>query len=131
MLGGFTAPTNGERELIPKLFYVDSEGSCEEGNVFAVGSGGDYALGALERRLEEAKKRGGGGGAGGLPTLNSIDEGIELAVGAIRTAGARDGFSGGVCNVYLIDEVEDGDVQWKKIFSKDLGKRRKVEPEST
>ena len=116
MLCGF-APTS-----IPQIFYVDSQGSIEEGGCFAVGSGGEYALGVLDKFLRhDCSSTGAGRGAipPGPPVLESVGEAVKFGVEAIRVAGSRDGYSGGYCNVYLIQPG----LGWRKVWGGDLGKK--------
>lgn len=64
----------------PRLFYVDSDGTRLEGDLFSVGSGSTYAYGVLD--------------SGYRPDL-SIPEAIELGRRAILQATHRDAMSGG------------------------------------
>lgn len=64
----------------PRLFYVDSDGSRLEGDLFAVGSGSTYAYGILD--------------SGYRHDLN-IQEAVELGRRAILQATHRDAMSGG------------------------------------
>ena len=70
-----------------RLFYLDNDGTRLEGDVFAVGSGGTYALGVID-----ANRR---------PDM-SQEEAIELGKRAIYHATHRDSGSGGVVRVYHI-----------------------------
>lgn len=71
----------------PRLFYVDSDGTRLEGNIFAVGSGSTYAYGVLDASYRED-----------LP----VAEAAELARRAILQATHRDAMSGGfVTGIYL------------------------------
>lgn len=73
----------------PRLFYVDSEGTCVPGKSFCVGSGANHAYSVLDSK--------------DLIEL-SVEEGSELALLAIRLATNRDGYSGGYINVFHIGE---------------------------
>lgn len=64
----------------PRLFYVDSDGSRLEGDLFAVGSGSTYAYGVLDSAYRNEM---------------SVDEAIELGRRAILQATHRDAMSGG------------------------------------
>ena len=64
----------------PRLFYVDSDGTRTESNLFAVGSGATYAYGVLDSGFSENL---------------SITEAIDLARKAILQATHRDAMSGG------------------------------------
>ena len=81
-----------------RLFYLDNDGQRLESDVFAVGSGGTYALGVLDtnRRFDM-----------------SVQEAVNLGKRAIYHATHRDAGSGGYCRVYHIHEkgwtkVHDG-----------------------
>ncbi|KAJ1460468.1 nucleophile aminohydrolase [Pelagophyceae sp. CCMP2097] len=76
---------DGEAEM----FYVDSDGHRVKGDVFAVGSGAAYAYSCIDA-------------AGDRGSLDA-DGAFELAERAVRTAAARDAFSGGFVNVFFID----------------------------
>lgn len=93
MVMGFDSST-------PRIYYVDNTGMRIEGDVFAVGSGSNFALGILdaERRYDM-----------------SIEEAVALGIKAIRHSTFRDAFSGGFINVYLIT-ARDG---WKRVFTED------------
>lgn len=84
----------------PRIFYVDNTGVRIKGDIFAVGSGGTFALGILdnERRYSMTE-----------------DEAIALGIKAIRHATFRDAYSGGFINVYVI--TRDG---WRKVYTEDL-----------
>jgi len=84
----------------PGLYYVDNEGSCVSGKIFSVGSGSLFAYGILSRDYKEDLSR---------------EEAIELGRRAIFHAGHRDAYSGGVVNLYFIDE--NG---WRKVDTNDI-----------
>lgn len=64
----------------PRLFYVDSDGSRLEGDLFSVGSGSTYAYGILDAEYR--------------PDM-SVEDAAELARRAILQATHRDAMSGG------------------------------------
>ena len=72
------------------LTYADNSGACLAGHLFAVGSGSPYAYSVLD--------------AGYRADL-SVDEAADLAEKAVRTAAARDAYSGGIVNVYFADKA--------------------------
>lgn len=90
----------------PRLFYVDSDGSRVEGDIFAVGSGSTFAYGVLdsEYRLD-------------LET----EKAIELARKAIMHATHRDAMSGGFVSVYhvgpsgwtMIERTDVNELYWE------------------
>lgn len=65
----------------PGLYYVDSEGTRTEGNVFSVGSGSVYAFGVLD--------------TGYRYDLTDL-EAYELGRRSIYHATHRDAYSGGI-----------------------------------
>ena len=69
------------------MFYVDSDGTRLEGNLFSVGSGSTFAYGVLDVEYRYDL---------------SVDEAIELGRKAIFHATHRDAYSGGSVNLYLI-----------------------------
>lgn len=83
----------------PQLYYVDNDGTRLHGNLFSVGSGSTYAYGVLDSHYR--------------PDLTP-EEAIELGRRAIYHATHRDAYSGGIINVY---HVQEGG--WKKMFSGD------------
>jgi len=83
----------------PNLFYVDSDGTRLKGQRFSVGSGSTYAYGILDS---------------GFRSNMSKEEACELGRRAIYHATHRDAYSGGIVNVYHIEQ--DG---WKKISADD------------
>lgn len=74
----------------PGLYYVDSDGSREPGNLFSVGSGSTYAYGVLDADHRYDM---------------SVEEAINLGNRAIYHATHRDAGSGGVCNLYHMKET--------------------------
>ncbi|XP_018411611.1 PREDICTED: proteasome subunit beta type-5-like [Nanorana parkeri] len=84
----------------PGLYYVDSEGNRVSGSVFSVGSGSLYAYGVLDR---------------GYDYDMEIEEAQELARRSIYQATYRDAYSGGVVNLYHVQE--DG---WKRVSQDDV-----------
>jgi len=84
----------------PALYYIDNDGTRLKGDKFSVGSGATYAYGILDT---------------GYRFDLTLEEAIELGKRCIYHATHRDAYSGGVINVYCIQE--DG---WKKHFSGDM-----------
>ncbi|KAI5172739.1 20S proteasome subunit beta 5 [Nematocida sp. LUAm3] len=84
----------------PGIFYVDNEANCVDGSIFSVGSGSLFAYGILnqEYRYEMDK-----------------EDALELGRRAIYHAGHRDAASGGVVNLYFIDQSG-----WQKIDTNDI-----------
>lgn len=87
------------------LFSVDPYGGLEEDKFIATGSGSPIAYGVLENEYKENISK---------------EEGIKLAVRAIRSARERDVFSGGEIVVAVIDKNEFSFVPKDKI--KELAK---------
>lgn len=73
----------------PSLYYVDSEGTRLEGNLFSVGSGSTFAYGILDE---------------GYRWDLSVEEAIALGKRAIFHATHRDAYSGGAVNVYHVKQ---------------------------
>ncbi len=71
----------------PHIYYVDSEGSRLQGNLFSVGSGSTFAYGVLDT---------------GYRFDMSDEEAQELGRRAIHHATHRDAYSGGVIQVYHV-----------------------------
>lgn len=92
----------------PQLYYVDNDGTrlqaSGERPYFCVGSGGTYAYGILDTEYRFD-----------MP----VEEAILLGKRAIFHATHRDGYSGGVNNVYHVKE--EG---WDKVFSGDTNDYR-------
>ncbi|XP_053558278.1 proteasome subunit beta type-5 [Bombina bombina] len=84
----------------PGLYYVDSEGNRVSGSVFSVGSGSMYAYGVLDR---------------GYDYDLGVEEAQELARRSIYQATYRDAYSGGVVNLYHVQE--DG---WVRVSQDDV-----------
>lgn len=72
---------------VPEIYYVDSDGSRVNGNLFCVGSGQTFAYGVLDH---------------GYRYDMSLDEALALGKRAILAATHRDAFSGGSVNLYHI-----------------------------
>jgi len=89
-----------DRRRGPSLYYIDDDGTRLKGNMFSVGSGATYAYGILDTNYRKDM---------------SVTEAVELGKRAIYHATHRDAYSGGIINVYCIQE--DG---WKKLFSADM-----------
>jgi 20S proteasome subunit beta 5 len=83
----------------PHIYYVDSEGSRLQGNLFSVGSGSTFAYGVLDT---------------GYRFDMSDEEAQELGRRAIHHATHRDAYSGGVIQVYHVKK--DG---WEVISRQD------------
>jgi len=81
------------------IYYVDNDGTRLKGDRFAVGSGSTFAYGVLDS---------------GYRYDLTMEEACELGRRSIYHATHRDAYSGGIINVYHIDE--NG---WKKISSQD------------
>jgi 20S proteasome subunit beta 5 len=73
----------------PSLYYVDSEGTRLEGNLFSVGSGSTFAYGVLDE---------------GYRWDLTVDQAIDLGKRAIFHATHRDAYSGGSVNVYHVKQ---------------------------
>jgi len=84
----------------PQLYYVDNDGTRLHGEMFSVGSGSPYAYGILDTNYRFDM---------------SIDEAVDLGKRAICHATHRDAMSGGINNVYLVQETG-----WVKIGSYDV-----------
>jgi 20S proteasome subunit beta 5 len=91
----------------PRIYYVDNTGVRIEGDLFAVGSGGTFALGILDTERRHGMTE---------------DEAIALGIKAIRHATFRDAYSGGFINVFLI--TKDG---WRKVYTQDLARSQNSE----
>jgi len=83
----------------PHIYYVDSEGSRLQGNLFSVGSGSTFAYGVLDT---------------GYRFDMTDAEAQELGRRAIHHATHRDAYSGGVIQVYHVKK--DG---WEVISRQD------------
>lgn len=83
----------------PHLYYVDDDGTRVEGNVFSVGSGSTFAYGVLDT---------------GYHWDLTKEEAIELGRRSIYHAVHRDAYSGGIINVYIVEETG-----WTKVESID------------
>ncbi|XP_042542343.1 proteasome subunit beta type-11 [Dipodomys spectabilis] len=73
----------------PALFYVYSDGTCLQGNIFSVGSGSPYAYGVLDRSYHYDM---------------SIQEAYALACCAVARATHRDAYSGGSVDLFHVRE---------------------------
>ncbi|KAJ5066304.1 proteasome subunit beta [Anaeramoeba ignava] len=83
----------------PHLYYVDNDGTRLKNNLFSVGSGSPFAYGVLDD---------------GYKWDLEVEEACELGRRAIYHATHRDAYSGGMVNVYYINQ--DG---WTKISTED------------
>ncbi|KAM9090287.1 proteasome subunit beta type-11 [Megaptera novaeangliae] len=73
----------------PALFYVYSDGTCLQGDIFSVGSGSPYAYGVLD---------------GGYRYDMSTQEAYALARRAVAHATHRDAYSGGSVDLFHVRE---------------------------
>jgi hypothetical protein len=73
----------------PKVYYVDSDGTRLNGDLFSVGSGSTFAYGVLDQ---------------GYRWDLTDAEAQELGRRSIYAAGHRDAFSGNTCNLYHVKE---------------------------
>eukprot|EP00039_Didymoeca_costata_P018302 m.332974 g.332974 ORF g.332974 m.332974 type:complete len:281 (-) comp17038_c0_seq1:2208-3050(-) len=85
----------------PGLFYVDSDGTRLENDMFSVGSGATYAYGVMDE---------------GYRYDLSVEEARELGRSAIFHATHRDAYSGGQVNLYHM--MENG---WVKVSATNVG----------
>jgi len=83
----------------PALFYVDNDGTRLRGQRFSVGSGSTYAYGVLDS---------------GFNWDMSVEEACELGRRSVYHATHRDAYSGGIVNVY---HVQEGG--WRKVSADD------------
>ncbi|KAL7747510.1 Proteasome subunit beta type-5 [Sorochytrium milnesiophthora] len=84
----------------PAIFYVDSDGQRLSSHLFSVGSGSTFAYGVLDAAYRFDLTR---------------EEALDLGKRAIYHATHRDAYSGGVVNLYHVNE--EG---WEKISSTDV-----------
>ncbi|XP_002162379.3 proteasome subunit beta type-5 [Hydra vulgaris] len=84
----------------PGLYYVDSDGSRLKGDLFSVGSGSTYAYGVLDADHKWDL---------------TLEEAYDLGNRAIYHATHRDAGSGGVCNLYHMQETG-----WIKVSQTDV-----------
>uniref|UniRef100_A0A8C5JXQ2 Proteasome subunit beta n=1 Tax=Jaculus jaculus TaxID=51337 RepID=A0A8C5JXQ2_JACJA len=73
----------------PALFYVYSDGTCLQGDIFSVGSGSPYAYGVLDRSYHYDM---------------TIQEAYALARCAVAHAIHRDAYSGGSVDLFHVQE---------------------------
>jgi len=83
----------------PGLYYVDSDGTRLTNDMFSVGSGSTYAYGVLDN---------------GYKYDMSVPEAYDLGQRAIYHATHRDAYSGGVVNLYHMQETG-----WIKVSQND------------
>jgi len=86
----------------PQLYYVDNDATRLHGNMFSVGSGSTYAYGVLDSHHRADL---------------TVDEAIDLGKRAIYHATHRDAYSGGICNVYHVQETG-----WVNVGAWDTGR---------
>ncbi|XP_026156528.1 proteasome subunit beta type-8 isoform X2 [Mastacembelus armatus] len=84
----------------PGLFYVDENGNRLSGRMFSTGSGNSYAYGVIDSGYREDM---------------TVEEAYELGRRGIAHATHRDAYSGGVVNMYHMQE--DG---WIKVCKEDV-----------
>ncbi|XP_071494018.1 proteasome subunit beta type-5-like [Diadema antillarum] len=84
----------------PGLYYVDSDGNRLTNNLFSVGSGSTYAYGVLDE---------------GHKWELSVEEAYDLGQRSIYHATHRDAYSGGVVNLYHMQETG-----WVKVSQTDV-----------
>ena len=72
-----------------KLYYVDSDGTRIEGDLFCVGSGQTFAYGVLDREYNWDL---------------GVEEALALGSRSILAATHRDAYSGGSINLYHVKE---------------------------
>ena len=89
----------GWDETGPQLYYVDNDGTRLHSHLFSVGSGSTYAYGVLDTYYDYDM---------------TVEQAIDLGTRAIYHATHRDAYSGGINNLYHVQE--DG---WKKIHAID------------
>ncbi len=71
------------------LYYIDSDGSRVQDQYFAVGSGSTFAYGILDN---------------GFKVGLSVDDAAGLCARAVRHAAYRDAYSGGFCNIFVVNK---------------------------
>lgn len=78
------------------VFYVDSQGTCVENDVFAVGSGSTIAYSVLDEKTKTSGK-----------ALCDLErkEAQDLALWAVKQATYRDGYSGGYINLFEVNST--------------------------
>ncbi|XP_029023717.1 proteasome subunit beta type-8 [Betta splendens] len=84
----------------PGLYYVDDNGSRMSGRMFSTGCGNSYAYGVIDSGYREDM---------------TVEEAYELGRRGIAHATHRDAYSGGVVNMYHMQE--DG---WIKVCKEDV-----------
>lgn len=84
----------------PGLYYVDSDGTRCTNNLFSVGSGSPYAYGVLDT---------------GYKYDLTVEEAYDLGQRSIYHATHRDAYSGGVVNLYHMQETG-----WIKVSQTDV-----------
>jgi proteasome beta subunit len=89
LLGGY--------DTAPRLYSIDAAGGLTEDKFTAAGSGMEFAFSILESEFKED-----------MP----LEEGIKLALKAIKAATRRDVFTGG--GVTLVTVTEDGYKEWSE-----------------
>ncbi|ODV61499.1 proteasome core particle subunit beta 5 [Ascoidea rubescens DSM 1968] len=85
----------------PTIYYVDSDGTRLNGDLFCVGSGQTFAYGVLDSNYKWEL---------------SVDEALQLGKRSILAATHRDAYSGGSINLYHVTEKG-----WKYYGNHDVG----------
>jgi proteasome beta subunit len=93
----------GGYDSAPRLYSIDAAGGVTEDRFTAAGSGMEFAFSILEENYRD-----------GLP----LNEGIKLALKAIKAATRRDVFTGG--GVTLVTITEEGYREWREEELKSL-----------
>ena len=121
------------QHLLPTIYYVDNTGVRERILVTCVGSGAEIATGVLDRAIVAANAR------NKLPVQAAMandplyrlyrtnaavvcthGEAVDMAERAVAAATRRDGYSGGIVQVFQI-RVVDGAAKWRRVRVRDVG----------
>jgi len=125
---------------VPTIRYVDDTGANERVTCICVGSGGETATAVLAagvRALNEKNKRAADGecernkgyrlGRSAVAVVATHKEAQSLCKAAVVQATRRDGYSGGIVQVYQIRTVTVGGIEegrWRRVSVEDAGRRR-------
>ncbi|AMQ19108.1 archaeal proteasome endopeptidase complex subunit beta [Thermococcus peptonophilus] len=93
----------GGYDSVPRLYSIDAAGGVTEDRFTAAGSGMEFAFSVLEENYRD-----------GIP----LEEGVRLALKAIKAATKRDVFTGG--GVTLVTITEEGYREWSEEELKSL-----------
>ncbi|WP_054839896.1 archaeal proteasome endopeptidase complex subunit beta [Thermococcus sp. JCM 11816] len=93
----------GGYDSAPRLYSIDAAGGVTEDRFTAAGSGMEFAFSVLEENYRD-----------GIP----LEEGVKLALKAIKAATKRDVFTGG--GVTLVTITEEGYREWSEEELKSL-----------